>query len=375
MHVKLVTNTARHERNRDYSLVGRDTEAAVKLGLAAAEWYHSDIPRKRMKQLMRRKDLPGIRDTVIWVAALAVSGYGGYRFWGTWACVPFFLCYGLLYGTASNSRWHEAGHGTAFKTSWLNDVVYQVSSFMTLQEPTLWRWSHSRHHTDTIIVGRDPEILPMRPPHLIALAPEVVGIGTAKHLAVSLVRHAFGRLTSEEATYVPESERTRVYLEARIWLAIYITVIGLSIALQTILPLMYVGLPSLYGRWLLLLFALSQHGGLAENVLDHRLNSRTIYMNPVLRFLYWNMNYHVEHHMFPMVPYHALPALHAEIRHDLPEPCPNLFAAFRTILPALWRQRHDPDCFLKPELPSSARPYRSELHGPVVIQGRVLADI
>ena len=50
---------------------------------------------------------------------------------------------------------------------------------------------------------------------------------------------------------------------------------------------------------------LLQHGGLADNVTDHRLNSRTVYMNPVSRFIYWNMNYHVEHHMFPMVPYHA----------------------------------------------------------------------
>ena len=55
-------------------------------------------------------------------------------------------------------------------------------------------------------------------------------------------------------------------------------------------------------------------------MLDHRLNSRTVYMNPVTRFLYWNMNYHVEHHMFPMVPYHALPALHEEIKDDLPAP-------------------------------------------------------
>ena len=41
---------------------------------------------------------------------------------------------------------------------------------------------------------------------------------------------------------------------------------------------------------------------------------RTVYMNPVLRFLYWNMNYHIEHHMFPMVPYHALPKLHEEMK-------------------------------------------------------------
>ena len=66
-----------------------------------------------------------------------------------------------------------------------------------------------------------------------------------------------------------------------------------------------------------------------DNVIDHRLNSRTVYMNPVSRFIYWNMNYHVEHHMFPMVPYHALPRLHALIRHDLPAPSPSIPAAFR----------------------------------------------
>ncbi len=32
-------------------------------------------------------------------------------------------------------------------------------------------------------------------------------------------------------------------------------------------------------------------------------------MNPVFRFVYSNMNYHIEHHMFPTVPYNALAAL------------------------------------------------------------------
>ena len=37
------------------------------------------------------------------------------------------------------------------------------------------------------------------------------------------------------------------------------------------LPLMYVGiLPSIYGGWLYLVFGLTQHAGLAEDVLDHR---------------------------------------------------------------------------------------------------------
>ena len=66
--------------------------------------------------------------------------------------------------------------------------------------------------------------------------------------------------------------------------------------------------------------------GWPKTSLDHRLNSRTVYMNPVFRFIYWNMNYHVEHHMFPMVPYHALPKLHELIKHDLPAPTPSILA-------------------------------------------------
>lgn len=39
-------------------------------------------------------------------------------------------------------------------------------------------------------------------------------------------------------------------------------------------------------------------------------NSRTTYTNRIVRFLAWNMPYHAEHHAYPMVPFHKLPAFH-----------------------------------------------------------------
>ena len=57
---------------RDYSLLGRDAKRAVETGLAAAEWYHTDVPRKQMKELMKREDGPAIRDTIIWLGALVL---------------------------------------------------------------------------------------------------------------------------------------------------------------------------------------------------------------------------------------------------------------------------------------------------------------
>ena len=108
-----------------------------------------------------------------------------------------------------------------------------------------------------------------------------------------------------------------------------------------------------------------QHGGLAEDVLDHRLNSRTCLMNPISRWIYWNMNYHVEHHMFPMVPYHALSRLHALIKDDLPPACPSVASAFAEMVPAILRQRREKGYYLRKPLPPTARPYREDLHQAV----------
>jgi hypothetical protein len=137
---------------------------------------------------------------------------------------------------------------------------------------------------------------------------------------------------------------------------------ALAISWRSILPLMVIGLPRMYGAWHHVMTGLLQHGGLADNVIDHRLNSRTVYMNPVSRFIYWNMNYHVEHHMFPMVPYHALPA---PARDDQGRPAPpnrSIAEGFAEMWPALKRQLLNEDYFLKRELPPTAKPYREDFH-------------
>ena len=296
--------------SRDYALTGAEGRRAVERGLATAEWYASPIPRRRMKELMQRSDQPALRDTAIWLGAMALFGALGAWFWGSWLAAPFFLCYGVLYGSASDSRWHECGHGTAFRTRWMNDVVYHIGSFMIMREPTVWRWSHTRHHTDTLIVGRDPEIVAMRPPRLPKIVANFFGLVDVPVAFYHMFLHAGGQLTEEEKTFIPEMEQTKVFLIARIWVAIYAATGALCFAMGSILPAMFIGLPRLYGAWHHVLTGLTQHAGLAEDTLDHRLNSRTVYMNPLSRFVYWNMNYHVEHHMFPMVPYHALPELH-----------------------------------------------------------------
>ena len=347
---------------RDYDLMGPDGVRAVSTGLAAAEWYHTDVPRKQMKELMQRSDGPAIRDTLIWVLAFIVTAAGGIYFYGTWWCVPFWLAYGVLYGSSTDSRWHECGHGTAFKTQWMNKVVYQIACFMVMRNPTVWRWSHARHHTDTIIVGRDPEISVMRPPDLVRVILAFVGVLDVWAAMSDMVRYTFGHLNAAEKSFIPQMEWPKVFTVARIWCAIHVAAIAIALLTRSWIPVLLVGTPRIYGAWHMVMCGLLQHGGLADNVTDHRLNSRTVYMNPISRFIYWNMNYHVEHHMFPMVPYHALPKLHALIKDDLPAPNTSILDGYREMIPAFRRQLAWEDYYIRRDLPPTAKPYREELH-------------
>ena len=339
---------------RDYSLIGVESEKAIEMGLADAEWYQSPVSRADMRELLVRKNWPAIRDTLIWFGLIFGSGYLVYLWWGSWWVIFPYIVYSVLYASTSDSRWHESSHGTAFKTDWMNNVLYEISSFMIFRQSNVWRWSHTRHHSDTIIRGRDPEIAVPRPPQVKNIFKSFFGLRGAIPELRKMLLHASGKIDPEVATYLPESEYKIVILKARIYLLIYLTVIFLAIIYQTILPLMYVGLPTLLGSWLLPIYGLTQHAGLQENVLDHRLNSRTVYMNRMHRFLYWNMNYHVEHHMFPLVPYHSLPRLHQLIKDDCPEPSKSIIDAFREIIPAIKKQIKDPSYFVDRKLPKGA---------------------
>jgi fatty acid desaturase len=248
-------------------------------------------------------------------------------------------------------------HGTAFATRWMDIAVYEIASFMMMREPTVWRWNHTRHHTDTLIVGRDPEIAAMRPARLARILANLFGLHDVPVSLWLMARHSLGLLTADEAETVPAQERFRVYRKARIWIVVYAATIAVAVAVGSVFPLLVIGGPRLYGTFMHIVYGLTQHAGLGENVLDHRLNTRSVRMNRVNRFLYWNMNFHVEHHMFPMVPYHRLPELHEQISRDLAPMYPSIWAAYRELVPAVLRQLKDQDHYVRRELPPGAAPY------------------
>ncbi len=314
-------------------------------------WFTAKIDRKTLKDLVKRSDEPALWHFGLWLTMLGAFGIWGWFAWGSWWALPAFFGYAVLYA-ASDHRHHELSHGTPFKTRWLNEGFYHLCAFMTLREAHFYRWSHTRHHTHTLIVGKDPEISAPRPPFLLGNASDIFFIWDGYNQYKRLLRNASGDLTEDGKHFVPQAERGPVVNGARIYLILTAGWLASCFWFGSIMPLIYVIGPRFYGGILSQLFNFTQHAGLDEDVHDHRLNTRTVLLNPVFQFLYFNMNYHIEHHMFPMVPYYRLPQIHAMIKDQCPLPYNGLWQAYREIIPTLIHQTRDPAWHITRQLPT-----------------------
>ena len=107
----------------------------------------------------------------------------------------------------------------------------------------------------------------------------------------------------------------------------------------------------MYGSPLLQLTTMLQHGGLKADSWDHRESSRTLFLHPFHGWLlYFNMNYHIEHHIYPQVPFYNLPELHKLIKDQLPKPNEGFFEGLAEMIPAIVKQSKDANYFLNKNL-------------------------
>ena len=93
------------------------------------DWYRPEVDRKTLKVLIKRRDLPGLIHFFLYFLSLFISGYLAYVTLGTWWTYLFFFIYGTIYAF-SVANWHETVHRTAFRTRWINEFFYHISSFM-----------------------------------------------------------------------------------------------------------------------------------------------------------------------------------------------------------------------------------------------------
>lgn len=298
---------------------------------------HVELDRKIVKSLSRRSDRPGLIYMTKWIITLIASGSLIYLAMGTGWVWPAMFLYGAILSIPAYAMSHETAHGTAFKTRWLNETVNWMTALIYLEEPLYRRYTHTNHHTYTWHVGKDSQMPFDTPMTLGGWLTEATGYASLHFAVVTLFRLTFGQNTEVMKTVIPADEISRVRRNAWIFLSIYI-LIGILIVLGVDKLLWFLVIPILLGRSAMILMGLIQHVEMAENSPSIIDSTRSFKTNWIVSFLYMNMNYHVEHHLYPQVPFYALPALHEAIKDQLPSPDPGFWRTSLEVLSVVIRR-------------------------------------
>ena len=144
---------------------------------------------------------------------------------------------------------------------------------------------------------------------------------------------------------------------ARFTLLVHAALLVLFIASGYWYLVVLVQLAPFANQWYRVLTHSPQHIGMRPDVADWRQNTRTYIGDPISAFFYWNLQYHVEHHMYAAVPYYNLPKLRQAIGWDLPVASRGLLATWKELVDTVRHQRRDASYFFTPPLPAGATPY------------------
>jgi fatty acid desaturase len=318
------------------------------------KWYRVPVERETFLRLTASSDWRGLAQILpqllLAVATGALAFYAWRHLawpWTVAACYLHATTYAFL---GLGGAGHELSHGTPFKTRALNNVFYDLTAFLTWTNPFYFRASHPKHHLWTVHTGLDLEVvLPITLRPIDWLYAFTVNPPILWHLLRTHVRHARGIIRGEwEERIFPENDvnrRRELFVWARMLLAGHLLLAAVFIYFQLYILLALVTFAPFYAGWLNFLCGFTQHVGMQPSVADFRRCCRSVAMNPLLRFLYWNMNYHVEHHMYPGVPFYRLPKLRKAIDASMPPANRGLFHAWREILTILRKQREDPSYY------------------------------
>lgn len=271
--------------------------------------FLATLPAETRAALTARTDAPALWRLAVHLGLILVLGFWiaqGWPLW--WAMIPL---QGILIAFLFTIE-HEATHRTLLAPEPANDATGRLAGLLILLPFEWFRWFHLAHHRHTNDPAKDPELAGgERPGTRRAWARHVSGLPYWTAEARLLWRLASGGPLED---FIPAAAIPRVRAEAR-WMLVFYTLAALTLLATPLLFWVWL-LPVLIGQVALRIFLLSEHVD-CPRVPNMFENTRTTFTTWFFRLITWNASFHVEHHVYPQVPFHRLPDLHRLMKHEL----------------------------------------------------------
>jgi fatty acid desaturase len=289
------------------------------------------VPPAILAGLSRRSDLRGGLRLAAHAGCIGATGLLVWLAMPAWyLLIPAMALHGVTIVTLF-APMHECVHRTAFASRAANEIVGWIAGVLGFYNSTFYWHFHSWHHRYTQDPARDPELMFPKATTRLEYLREVSSFNFWFRRALDYPRVALGLVRN--LPFMPESARRGVALSMAAQLLIYLAAAA-SIAAGFAAVLCFWLLPVLLAQPLLRALLIAEHTGCSEDR-NGLTNTRTTLASFPIRLLMWNMPYHAEHHLYPAIPFHFLPALHREVRAAVRHLAPGYVAANREIIRSL----------------------------------------
>lgn len=341
-------------------------------------WYRTRIEPDVLRELTKRSNLRGFAQAFGHLLLYLATGTLIFWLWHSRIWVGFafaLLLHGAFATHLKGTAPHELGHGTVFRSQWLNVLFLNVFSIVSWWDYVDFDPSHRHHHMFTLHLTGDREIvLPQDPlPGAVAMiqlctfnfyTPGILTfvsgglVGTVMHY-VRRALHPRPQPDDEGRNWLnalhqdnPQTARRSAWLaRATLLFHAVVVVVGIATGLW-VLPVI-ITLGSFFANISGYALGITQDSGMQGEVADFRQVARSMRLGPVLTFAYWRMNWHCEHHMYAAVPCYNLRALARHIAYDLPEPL-SLVETWKEMIDIARKRKDDPTFVFEKALPPTA---------------------
>lgn len=333
------------------------------------DWIRVQISREDLQRFTRRSDVKGSLYSIGFLLLIGATGALSYFAFATqrWVLLAVALyVHGTFYGFFGNAL-HELSHNTVFASKWLNVVVTNMFGWLYWPfNPHMYRASHQRfHHRYTLFERSDGEDVPnyveLSPKFVLRLFFKVIHV---KELAQNLYRlvtltpttkgwrgRGFKQDWWEQFVWQKATEREKGQIRrlAIADLVGHVLFIAASIYFGFwFLPILITFAPFYGATFMGFMAGIHQHAACEANEEDFRISCGDAKLDPLTSFLYWRMEYHIEHHMFAAIPCYNLKSFSKFVADQLPpkepaiprirklhEVCKERFGSYQA-----WRDKH-----------------------------------
>lgn len=318
------------------------------------DWKRPSVDREILKKLSGRSTINGLVRIAYFLFLLAVPAVAAVYVSriNIWLAIPVLYVYYIFYGFWVAIA-HELQHKTVFAESadWFSEIFFYFVQIVVWNSPTYARISHKLHHRYTMVRGIDPEtdwpeVITTKwlRRFVISLVLRILVVGAVVELFRSawtqIVRTAGrkDRMMREQCT---EKDLAAIRIESLSILLFHVAVAAVGLAFHVWALLALVTIAWQIGSAIEVLWHATKHIGRPYNVNDHRLNTRSIRVSWFVTPIFWGLDDHVDHHLYPIVPSRNLPKLHRILEKDLPHP-DNIFGCWAEMFEISREKDRDP---------------------------------